>query len=168
MYSEKSSKSKVKIVFKIFLLVFIVCFFMPFVTVSCSSEEHTAKGYEIAIGEFEDREIQKHDFSPNLFIAIPMACALLSELLLLWRYPPKVIITVFQFVSIICLALFKVTFCDFYNFEDLSVLTLDLKFRSYYWFSIVLQLVCVIFGLVYLRENDYVPALEESNECSDY
>lgn len=110
---------------KLFILVAIICFFFPFVMVSCSGESVEATGFELAtnISMHEEIEFDEED-KPNPYLIAGFACGLLG-LGVAWgikeRDKKALISGGLALTGAAFLLLFRSTFWDFYEmtgYED--------------------------------------------------
>ena len=78
----KEDKSNLLRIIKIALVLSMVCFLMPFVTVSCDGREVTANGLELATGIFSDSILKEAKADggilPNVFVLFSLMATLLD------------------------------------------------------------------------------------------
>lgn len=145
-----------RLVAKIALLVSLICFFFPFVTVSCtySGEEtkSTYSGFSLMtkIGTdddelFESGSADADDYSVNVFLIVAFASSALALVLLLAKVSGKVP-GILSTVSAVSLLLFMVTFKLYYHFSDLEEYAKYVEVENR--FGLILCLICVILAAI--------------------
>lgn len=145
-----------RLIAKIALLVSLICFFFPFVTVSCTygGEEtrSTYSGFELMtkIGADDDEllesgEADADDYSVNVFLIAAFAGSALALVLLLAKIKGKVP-GILSSVSAVSLLLFMATFKIYYHFDELEEYAKYVEVENQ--FGLVLCLICVIIAAI--------------------
>ena len=145
-----------RLVAKIALVVSLICFFFPFVTVSCTytgeATKSTYSGFELMtkIGAdddelFESGSADADDYSVNVFLIVAFASSALALVLLLVKISgkaPGILCT----ISAVSLLLFMASFKLYYHFNELEEYAKYVEVENR--FGIFLCLICVILAAI--------------------
>lgn len=142
MDCKEKKNINTKLIIKIVLLVAMVCFFMPFVLVSCSNQSVTASGVELASGIFSDKYIQEEDIAPNIFVAISLLSTLAAVIFaFVKKGEKKTLIEILSVISAVGLLMFMLTFKAYYQFDERDEQLLQVSFRIPVWIIIILNII---------------------------
>lgn len=145
---------------KLLLIVSMICFFFPFVTVSCSGEQFTYSGFEVATKIITDEEKsfeEFEDFSPNIYLIGTLVLAAVG-LCFAWnkknyKNTTKMAIIGCSAGGAICLGLFRSTFFDYYDFGYLSN-ALRVEFEFGWTASLISLCGAALMAFVSTTEDD--------------
>lgn len=173
---EEQKVKKIKTTAKLLLLIGLICFFGPFVMISCDGESETYSGMEMMTtityeslkgsGEFDDRTIR--DESPNYYliaafvlgiVSLIIICNVTSEKTTSEKSKLELVSGACAVGGTIFLYLFKSKFWDFYDEQlDGAQQYIDVDFKCGYTLSF-LSFICAalcIFIAYYCTVNNVI------------
>ena len=177
-----------KILAKLVILISLICFIFPFVSVSCNTMGDTKKNYSglqlmIPVGQEDDELASESDknFAPNIFLWLAFIAGILTLLVLMahifWGKLPDSITTKLNFISnnpsrfsaitsaigAVCLLLFRISFMSYYKLSDYKdYITVKSKFA--FILSFILMLACAV--LCFLSKENNSP--QQVNTAPDF
>ena len=123
-----------RLIVKILLVVALVCFFLPFVTVSCGGSEVEATGFEGAFGMFDDQLSDQTDAKMNVFLIISMAATIGGLILSVAKKgTDQKAVMALAGVAAISGLLFMITFNGYYEIEKEDLEYITVEFKLGYW-----------------------------------
>lgn len=133
---------------KVIMALCLVCFVMPFVTVSCGNTEVAVSGVELATGNMSDEMyVDNDDIPANIFVIVTIIATIIGFIAALANKDVQV--KIFAFVSIIGLIIFRLTIKLYYGFDEMDEQYFEIKSNSGYWLSIIFNIAAIFFS----REN---------------
>lgn len=129
---HKRMNNSIVLIMRIVLAICVVCFFLPFVSVSYDNMKFTASGLQLAFGNTMSDIVGNisgsDDAVYNVFAVSAFVFAVLALLLSCIRNPGTLAMTtLFSFLSAAFVILCLLTFDDYYDFFKIDTDTLDIK-----------------------------------------
>lgn len=137
--AEKTAGLPLTLIAKVCILVALVAFFLPFVSVSCTQEKSMTESYSgfrlmLNIDKDDDKltEQSDKDQKANIFLLLAFAGGVATAVFLFYKKNLK-LASMISGASALLLLLFRITFRSYYGFSDIpdnyaKYLDVDTKF----------------------------------------
>ncbi len=157
---DAQKPSNNSLIAKIILLVSLVCFVMPFVTVSCGNTEISCSGVELATGLYSNDMIQEEDVPLNIFVTVSLVASVAVAVLVFGKKGKNIVVQILSGISAFSLILFMCTFKSYYKLQEFGV-----EFKFGVWAVIILNIVlAVIIKGLPEPESNIPAAVQSTNE----
>ncbi len=162
LVKEEKKKTKSLIgALKIVLVIGMICFFMPFATVSCGNTDITVNGIEVALGNFSDNYIPSEDVGANVFliIAIIATCISFGVCFAVKKDIGFVSsVKIFNIIALIFLFIFMLSVKPYYAFEGNDLDYIEIEYNIGFWMAVLANGISAV--LAYKIEKEGVMQTE--------
>jgi len=138
---------------KILLLIGMICFFLPFVTVSCSAQTIDISGMDAMLAnEAVSGELDMNECPMNPYLLAAFALGIVG-IVIVWMNRKLIIAACTSLIGAFALLLFRTTFISFYELNEYAGM-LDIQFRFGWFLSLAAYLASAIIAFLPLQTQE--------------